>query len=65
MAKTMVTNGILMHDAFNQLKPGGRLYVVTITGLRKYIERNFKAIFGNYKKLKQGKQYTVALATRN
>lgn len=56
---------LFMHDAFRQLNKGGRLYVVTITGLRKYIERNFKTIFGNYKKLKQGKQYTVALATRD
>lgn len=56
---------LFMHDAYRQLNKGGRLYVVTITGLRKYIERNFKAIFGNYKKLKQGKQYTVALATRD
>lgn len=55
---------LFMHDARQQMKPGGRFYVVTITGLRKYIERNFKEIFGNYKKLKQGKQYTVALATK-
>jgi len=55
---------IMLTDALEQLKPGGRIYVVTITGLRKYIERNFKEIFGNYKKLKQGKQYTVAMATK-
>ncbi len=55
---------LFMHDARQQMKPGARLYVVTITGLRKYIERNFKEIFGNYKKLKQGKHYTVALATK-
>jgi len=55
---------IMLSDAFEQLEPGGRFYVVTITGLRRYIERNFKEIFGNYKKLKQGKQYTVAMAIK-
>ncbi len=55
---------LFMHDARQQMNPGGRFYVVTITGLRKYIERNFKEIFGNYKKLKQGKHYTVAMAKK-
>lgn len=55
---------ILLSDAYEQLKPGGKIYVVTITGLRRYIERNFKEIFGNYDKLKQGQQYTVALAVK-
>ncbi|MFP3873083.1 MAG: class I SAM-dependent methyltransferase [Thiohalophilus sp.] len=55
---------LFMHDARQQMKPGARFYVVTITGLRKYIERNFKEIFGNYKKLKQGKHYTVAMASK-
>ncbi len=55
---------IMLNDAYEQLHPGGMIYVVTITGLRRYIERNFKEIFGNYKKLKQGKQYTVAMASK-
>jgi len=55
---------LFMHDARQQMNPGARFYVVTITGLRKYIERNFKEIFGNYKKLKQGKHYTVAMAIK-
>lgn len=56
---------IFLYDAYQQLKPGGKFYVVTITGLRKYMERNFKEVFGNYKKLKQGPQYTVAVAVKN
>ncbi|MGD8484640.1 MAG: methyltransferase [Thioalkalispiraceae bacterium] len=56
---------LFLHDAYEQLNSGGRLYVVTITGLRKYMERNFKDVFGNYKKLKQGKHYTVAMAVKN
>lgn len=55
---------IMLNDAYEQLHPGGKIVVVTITGLRRYIERNFKEIFGHYKKLKQGKQYTVAMALK-
>jgi len=55
---------ILFHDAKRHLKPGGTIYVVTITGLREYIKRSFKDIFGNYDKLKQGQKYTVTMATR-
>ena len=51
---------ILLLDAFQHLKPGGRFYVVTITGLRRFFEKGFKAVFGHYKKVKQGKTYTVA-----
>jgi len=49
-------------DALSRLRLGGRFYVVTITGLRRFIERAFKEVFGNYTKVKQGKTYTVAMA---
>jgi len=55
---------LFLHDAYKQMKHGGKIYVVTITGLRKYIKRNFEEVFGNYKKLKQGPSYTVAMATK-
>lgn len=55
---------ILLHDAWARLNPGGRLYVVTINGLRQYMKRNLGEVFGNYDKLKQGAHYTVALAHR-
>lgn len=55
---------LFLHDAYKQMKSGGKIYVVTITGLRKYIKRNFEEVFGNYKKLKQGPNYTVAMATK-
>ncbi len=51
---------LFLNDAYNQLNPNGRLVVVTISGLSKFMKREFKEIFGNYKKLKQGKTYTVA-----
>ncbi len=55
---------ILFMDAKRHLRPGGKFYVVTITGLRDYIKRSFSEIFGNYDKLKQGQKYTVAMAVR-
>ncbi|MCU7880479.1 MAG: methyltransferase [Candidatus Thiodiazotropha sp. (ex Lucinoma aequizonata)] len=53
---------LMLHDAKQRLNPGGKLYVVTINGLREYMKRNLTEIFGNYDKLKQGKTYTVAMA---
>lgn len=55
---------ILLTDTYERLQPGGTFYVVTINGLRKFMARNFKEFFGNYKKLKQGAHYTVAMATK-
>lgn len=55
---------IILHDANHFLSPGGKLYVVTINGLRQYMKRNLNDIFGNYKKIKQGKTYTVAMAEK-
>lgn len=57
--------GLYMIDAYRFLESGGRFYVVTISGLRRYIERSFKEVFGNYKKVKQGKTYTVAMAVKD
>lgn len=55
---------ILLQDARDRLRPGGRIYVVTINGLREFMKRNLKEVFGNYGKLKQGSHYTVAMAER-
>lgn len=55
---------LFLYDALAHLKPGGRLYVVTITGLRQFIKRSFNEVFGNYDKLKQGKTYTVGMAEK-
>ncbi len=55
---------IFFMDAYRQMNTGGRLYVVTINGLRDYIKRVFKEIFGNYDKMKQGKNYTVGMAEK-
>ena len=55
---------IILHDAKSRLVEGGQLVVVTVTGLRQFIKRNFIEVFGNYDKLKQGKHFTVARAHR-
>ena len=56
---------VFLTDAKRYLKPNGRLYVVTISGLREFIKRNFLTIFGNYQKVKQRHTHTVAMATRD
>ena len=56
---------IFLSDAKQYLKPNGRLYVVTISGLREFIKRNFQTTFGNYQKIKQRHTHTVAMATRD
>jgi len=53
---------LYFYDALVRMNPGGRFYVVTITGLRQFIKRAFTEVFGNYEKLKQGQTYTVAVA---
>jgi 16S rRNA G1207 methylase RsmC len=53
---------LYFYDALARMNPGARFYVVTISGLRKFIAKAFDEVFGNYKKLKQGKTYTVAVA---
>ncbi len=58
VGKEMMT--ILLHDMKKHLKPHGRIYLVTINGLREYMKRNLQEVLGNYSKLKQGKNYTIS-----
>ncbi|WP_078121460.1 class I SAM-dependent methyltransferase [Thiosocius teredinicola] len=55
---------LFFNDIYEHLEPGGRFYVVVISGLRQFIARSFEEIFNNHRKIKQGKQYTVALAVK-
>lgn len=55
---------IILSDAKDHLRPGGQLVVVTISGLREFIKWNFKESFGNYDKVKQGREHTVARAVK-
>lgn len=55
---------ILFLEAKEHLKENGKFYVVTISGLKDFIKRNFQEIFGNYEKLGQSKSYTTAMAKK-
>jgi 16S rRNA (guanine1207-N2)-methyltransferase len=55
---------ILFADAYDHLRPGGQLVVVTLSGMRKYIQRTIEEIFGTYEKVRQGRQHTVHRAVR-
>lgn len=55
---------LYLHDARDRLRRDGRLYLVTINGLRQFIRRNLEEVFGDYDKLKQGRAYTVAMARK-
>jgi 16S rRNA G1207 methylase RsmC len=55
---------LYFYEALARLEPNGRFYVVTINGLREFIKKSFMQVFGNYKKLKQGRAYTVAVASK-
>jgi len=55
---------VMLHDAYKHLSDNGKLYLVTVNGLRQYMKRNLKEVFGNYKKVKQGSAYTIHLAIK-
>lgn len=55
---------LVFRDIQEHLEPEGRLYVVTVSGLRSFIRRTFREIFGNYEKVKQSGTHTVSLAVR-
>ncbi len=55
---------ILFEEARQRLVPGGTFYVVTIAGLRRFTEKNFLKIFGNYRLVDSRGTYFVAAATK-
>ena len=55
---------IILYDAFEALELGGTITIVTINGLKDFIKNNFKSVFCNYKKIKQGQKYIVSQATK-
>ena len=55
---------ILFGDAHDRLRPGGQFVLVTLSGMRKYVQRALEETFGNYEKLRQGRQHTVHRAVR-
>ena len=55
---------LLFADAHAAMRPGARIVVVTIPGLKDFVKRHFLETFGNFDKLRQGKAYTVSAAVR-
>ena len=55
---------VILYDAFDALETGGKITVVTINGLKDFIKANFKSVFGNYKKIKQGQKYIISQAVK-
>ena len=55
---------IMLYDAYDKMEIGGKITFVTINGLRNFIKDNFKSVFGNYNKLKQGAKYTISQAIK-
>lgn len=55
---------IFLTDARKHLKPNGKIYVVTVLGLKNFIKQYFEEEFGNYEKVVASKNYIVASATK-
>lgn len=55
---------IFFADIKKSLKPGGVVYVVTISGLKSFIKREFTEVFGNFKKVKQSGTYVISRASK-
>lgn len=55
---------IMLLDAWRGLNPGGDIWFVSINGLRDYFKRTMKEQFGNYEKIKQGRDYTIHRAEK-
>lgn len=55
---------IFFTEAKEHLKTGGKIYIVTLSGLKEYMKRTFQEIFGNFEKVEQSKNYIVISATK-
>ena len=55
---------IFLSDAKDHLKPDGRIYVVTVMGLKHFVKDFFEEEFGNYEKIVQSKNYIVSSAIK-
>jgi len=55
---------LLVADAWARLRPGGRLYLVTLSGMRKFVQRVMQEQCGDYEKVKQSRVHTVHRAVK-
>ncbi len=54
----------MLEDSLSYLNTGGKLYIVSIAGLKEYIKKELKMLFGNYKKLKSAKGYSCIYSVK-
>lgn len=62
---THISNEVLtelFEDTKKHLNSKGKIYVVTVSKLKVFIQKEFKRIFGNYTKIANDNMYTVSLA---
>lgn len=55
---------IFVSDAKKHLKPGGKIIVVTVLGLKNTVKYLFEAEFGNWEKVVASKNYIVSYAIK-
>jgi 16S rRNA (guanine1207-N2)-methyltransferase len=55
---------LIVADAWARLRPGGRLYLVTLSGMRKFIQRVIQQQCGTYEKVKQSGIYALHRAVK-
>lgn len=55
---------LMFYESWRRLKPGGRIYLVAIAHLAKFLKSNLKEFFGNYKKLDHNQRYVVYQAKK-
>ncbi len=55
---------LFVADAWARLRPGGRLYLVTLSGMRKFVQRVIEEQCATYEKVKQSRVHTVHRAVR-
>lgn len=53
---------LFFSDAKEHLKPGGKLWVVTVNGLVPYMKRTFVEVFGNYEKVAYNRNFSLSVA---
>ena len=56
---------LLIADGWSRLRSGGRFYLVTLSGMRKFVQRVIEEQTGTYEKVKQSGAYTLHRIVRS
>lgn len=55
---------VLLLEARERLNEGGEIYLVAISGLKQFLQKNLEEVFGNHKKIKQSSSYVLYSAKK-